>query len=125
MEDAIDLELGEDAIEQALIEDRAAELALHEPREFGAEGIHVESDNRPRGVRGELRDQPVADFSVGAGDENDGTTNHARAAGVGALSSRASSCSRRVTSVSSSVTTARTVSGCDRSTPAPFSSVIG
>ena len=70
VEDAIDLELGEDALEQRRVEDRAGELARDQPGQRRIERLQVERDDRLAAVGGERGDQAVADLAVGAGDEN-------------------------------------------------------
>ncbi len=74
--DGLDLELRQDALEQRLVHDRAGELALHHPAERGIERVHVQRDDRVRARAGEVRDQAVADLATGAGDEDNGFSNH-------------------------------------------------
>jgi hypothetical protein len=77
MKDELDLELGEDALEHAAIENRAGDLAVDLRRDRGLEGGDVERDDGPRGLPGEAFDETVSDLAAGAGDEHDGFA-HAR-----------------------------------------------
>ena len=70
MEDAIDFELGEDAIQQAHVGDRAGELARHLRRQRGIERAHVDGDDRDAWRR-QPGDQAVTDFAACAGNEKD------------------------------------------------------
>ena len=70
VKDAVHLELGEDALEEARIGDGSGELARREPREPALERRNVERDDGRSGG-GEPRDQAMTDFAAGPGDEND------------------------------------------------------
>ena len=59
MEDAIDLELGEHAIEEAGVGHRADELARDERRERGIEPVQIERDHAAVGA-GQRRQQTVS-----------------------------------------------------------------
>ena len=79
MEHEVDLELGEDALEQRRVEDRAGELAVdHAARAPGSSGVEVERDDGSAAVSGEARDEAVADLAAGAGDEDDRFAEHGR-----------------------------------------------
>ena len=70
MKNQIDLELGEDALEEAGIENRSEELALHQAGQRRIERREVERDDRAA-ARGEPCDQAVANFAARPGDEDD------------------------------------------------------
>jgi hypothetical protein len=71
MEDQLDLELRQHALEQAAIEDRAGDLALDPGGNRGVETRDVERDDRAMRLPGETLDQPVADLAAGAGNQDD------------------------------------------------------
>ena len=77
VEDAVDLVLGQDAVEQRRVEDRADELLADEGGQLAVERIEVERDDGPIVLPGDVLDQAVADFAGGAGDEDDGFAEHA------------------------------------------------
>ncbi len=64
MEDELDLELRQDALEHGAVEDRAGDLALHLRRERGIERADVERDDGAIRLRGEPVDQAVADLAA-------------------------------------------------------------
>ena len=66
MEDQVHLELGQDALEQARVEDRPEELALDERRDSVESSGARSSVTMGRPVAGEARDQAVADLAAGA-----------------------------------------------------------
>ena len=68
----VHLELGKNPLEQVRVQYRAGELALHQPPKRWIERVYVERDHRQAAFFGEIRHQRVADFAVGAGDQNDG-----------------------------------------------------
>ena len=70
MKDAVDLELREDAIQDAGVGHRASELPPDVGRGGLVERIQVEGDNRRIG-RSEPRDQGMANFTARPRDEND------------------------------------------------------
>ena len=70
MEDEIDLELREHALEQVGVGNRAGELAMHQPVQVGVERRQIDRDDRTARA-GQPRDQPVADLTAGAGHERD------------------------------------------------------
>ena len=72
VEDRVDLEFRENAVEDRAVEDRARELAGDERGERRLERLEVQRDDRARAGRGEARDEAVADLAAGAGDEDDG-----------------------------------------------------
>src|SRR5207245_1256680 len=70
VEDTIDLELGEDPLEEAGVGDRSGELARGEPREAALERRDVERDDG--GSRGgEPCDEAVTDFAAGPSGQDD------------------------------------------------------
>jgi hypothetical protein len=75
VEDEVDLELGEDPLEDGPVEDRADELARDETALLGIERLEVDREDGPRAVGGETRDQAVADLSAGSRDEDDGLSH--------------------------------------------------
>jgi hypothetical protein len=75
VEDEVDLELGEDPLEDGPVEDRADELARDETALLGIERLEVDREDGPRAVGGEARDQAVADLSAGSRDEDDGLSH--------------------------------------------------
>ena len=54
-----------------MVENRAGELAVHQPRDVRVERVHVERHDRLIALLGEIGHQGMADFAIGAGDEND------------------------------------------------------
>ena len=72
MKDQLDLELREDPLEGASIENRAGDLAIDLAGNRGIERREVERDDRALGLLGKAIDQSVADLAAGAGDEHDG-----------------------------------------------------
>ena len=70
MKDQIDFELGEDALEEAGIENRSEELALDLAGQRRIERREVERDDGAA-ARGEPCDQAVANFAARPRDEDD------------------------------------------------------
>ena len=66
----VDLELRENALEQVLVENRAGELAVHQPRDVRVERVHVEGHNCLVALLGEVGDQGMANFAISAGYQN-------------------------------------------------------
>ena len=79
MEDAIDLELREDPLEQARVGDRARERARRQRRQLRIQRRDVERDDG-RGGGGEAGQEAVADFAARPRNEHDRFT-HLYAAG--------------------------------------------
>ena len=71
MEDQLDLELGQDALERTPIEDRPGDLAIDLRGNRSVERRKVERDNGEVGTFGQTLDQAVADLAVRTGDEDD------------------------------------------------------
>jgi hypothetical protein len=76
VENEVHLELGQDALEQVVVEDRARVLLLDQGRLRRIERLQVEGDDRAAAVPGEPLDQAVADLAAGAGNEHDGLSDH-------------------------------------------------
>ena len=70
MKNQVDLELRQDALEQVGVENRAGELAMHEARDVRVQRVDVERDNGLIALFGEIGHQRMADFAVGAGDQD-------------------------------------------------------
>ena len=71
------LELGEDALEHAPVENRSGDLAIDFRGDRRIEPGDVERDDGPGRLSGEPFDETVADLAASAGDEHDGFA-HAR-----------------------------------------------
>ena len=71
MEDQIDFELREDALEKPAVDDRSGEFPAHQPRQRRLERSDVERNNRPA-FGCQAREKPVADFAVGPRNQNRG-----------------------------------------------------
>ena len=71
MEDELDLELGEHALEHAAIENRAGDLAVDLAGDRRIETRDVERDDGAVRLAGEPLDETVTDLAAGAGDEHD------------------------------------------------------
>ena len=71
VEDEIDLELREHALEQVGVGDRAGELAAHERRRLASSGARSMVTIGRAGA-GQPRDQAVADLAAGPGHQRDG-----------------------------------------------------
>ena len=71
MKDELDLELGEDALEHAAIENRARDLAVDLAGDRRFETGDVEGDDGAVRLAGEALDETVTDLAAGAGDEHD------------------------------------------------------
>ena len=76
MEDQVDLELRQDAVEQLAVEDGADVLVVHQRGQLLAQRIEVERDDRVGVGLGQARDEAVADLARGPGDQDDGLTQH-------------------------------------------------
>ncbi len=74
VKDQVHLELGQDALEQRAVGDRAGELAKDEPVQRRIERREIDGDNRAAGA-GQPGDQAVADLAAGAGHQGDGSTH--------------------------------------------------
>src|SRR5262249_41161038 len=74
VEDAVDLELREDAIEHRGVGDRSSELARDGRRERRLEPADVDGDERGSCCR-KARDEAVADLAARARNENDRFTH--------------------------------------------------
>ena len=61
VEDEVDLELGQDALEQRRVEDRPDELALDQRRQRRVERREIERDDGARALGRQPLDQAVAD----------------------------------------------------------------
>ncbi len=72
MEDELDLELREDALEHAAVENRPGDLAIDLQRDGRIEPGDVERDDSALGLSGQPIDETVADLAAGAGDEDYG-----------------------------------------------------
>jgi hypothetical protein len=77
VEDHVDLELRENALEDVSIENRAREFARDVAGELLLEGLEVEREDRPGAFRRETRDETVPHLAARAGDEDDGPTHQA------------------------------------------------
>jgi hypothetical protein len=71
VEDQVDLELGQDALEQRRIQDGPGELTRDERLDGGVEARQVERDDALASVPRQLRNQAVTNFSASARDEDD------------------------------------------------------
>jgi len=69
------LELSEDSLEDALVENRPGDLAIDLRRDGRLEPGDVERDDGPRGLTGQPFDETVPDLAAGAGDEHHGFTH--------------------------------------------------
>ena len=70
MKHQLHLELGEDALEHALVEDRPGDLAIDFRRDRRFEAGDVERDDSPRRLAGQPFDETVSDLAASAGDEH-------------------------------------------------------
>ena len=71
MEDQVDLELGEDAVEELGVEDRADDLVPDLGGQLRRERVEVQGDDGALVALGEAGDEAVADLAGGTGDEDD------------------------------------------------------
>ena len=76
VEDEVDLELGEDALEDVAVEDGARELARDEAGERRLEGLEVQREDRAVSFGREARDEAVPHLAARARDEDDGGATH-------------------------------------------------
>jgi hypothetical protein len=81
VEDQLDLELREHALERAAIEDRAGDLAVHLRRNRRIQAGDIERHDRAMRLAGEPVDETVADLASGAGYEHDGFPHSANYTG--------------------------------------------
>ena len=77
MKDELDLELGKDALEDALVENGPGDLAIDFRRDRWFEAGDVERDDGAIRLTGEAFDETMADLAARAGDQHDGFA-HAR-----------------------------------------------
>ncbi len=68
----LDLELREDSLEDAAIENRSGDLAIDLWRDRWIETRDVERDDGAIGLARQAIDQAMTDLAAGAGDEHDG-----------------------------------------------------
>jgi len=71
VEDQVDLELGQESLQDGGVEDRAGDLTLDQRREAPVQRIDVEGDEGSRRGPGQAGDESVSDFAAGSRDEND------------------------------------------------------
>src|SRR6476620_6362680 len=81
MEDQLDLELGQNALEHAPVENRSGHLPVDLPGNARIERGEVERHDRAVGTLGESIDQAMTNLAVGPGDEHDRFTHAANYTG--------------------------------------------
>lgn len=74
MENQLDLELGEDAVEQTAIEDRTGDLAVHPRSDGWIETRKIERHDSAVRIDQTL-DETMPDLAASAGDEHDRFTH--------------------------------------------------
>ena len=76
MKNPIDLEFGEDAIEQLRVEDRPNIVLSNAARESRFQRCEVEHDDGSFGVGRQAIDQAMPNFAAGPGNEHDRFSRH-------------------------------------------------